>query len=95
MSGRAGQASAWLVYLLRCSDGTLYCGVTNDLERRLAAHNAGKGARYTRARLPVALAAWAACDGKSSALKAEAAVRKQKAADKVAFVRRLAQGEIS
>lgn len=46
----------WHVYLLRCADGTLYAGITTDLDRRLAAHNAGKGAKYTRARLPVALA---------------------------------------
>lgn len=46
----------WVVYLVRCADGTLYCGVTNDLDRRLAAHNAGKGAKYTKSRRPVALA---------------------------------------
>lgn len=45
----------WHVYLVECADGTLYCGVTNDITKRLAAHNAGKGARYTRARLPVSL----------------------------------------
>lgn len=45
----------YTVYLLRCADGTLYAGITNDLERRLAAHNAGKGAKYTRGRGPVAL----------------------------------------
>ena len=42
-------------YILRCSDGTLYCGWTNDLEKRLKAHNEGKGAKYTRSRLPVTL----------------------------------------
>ena len=45
----------WWVYILRCADGTLYTGATNDLDRRLAAHNAGRGAKYTRARRPVAL----------------------------------------
>ena len=52
---------AWrpAVYLLRCADGTLYCGWTTDLERRLAAHNAGRASRYTRSRLPVELA-WSA-----------------------------------
>ena len=83
-------AGTWWVYLLRCADGTLYCGVTTDLDRRLAEHNAGAGARYTRARRPVALAASAACSGKSAALKAEAAVKRQKRADKLAFVRELA-----
>ncbi len=43
-------------YILRCADGSYYCGWTNDMARRLAAHNAGKGARYTRARRPVLLA---------------------------------------
>ena len=43
----------YYVYLLRCADGTLYTGFTNDLARRLAAHNAGRGAKYTRGRRPV------------------------------------------
>lgn len=43
----------WSVYLLECADGTLYCGITNDLDARTAAHNAGKGARYTRGRTPL------------------------------------------
>ena len=42
-------------YILKCADDTLYCGWTNDLEKRLKAHNSGKGAKYTRSRLPVAL----------------------------------------
>lgn len=48
--------SGWWVYVLQCNDGTLYTGSTTDLERRVAAHNAGQGARYTRSRLPVQLA---------------------------------------
>jgi len=47
--------STWFCYLLQCADGTLYTGITNDLDRRLAAHNAGKASKYTRGRLPVAL----------------------------------------
>lgn len=51
------------VYLLRCADGSLYCGWTNDLAARLAAHSGGTGAKYTRGRLPVAFAAaWEAAD---------------------------------
>ena len=46
---------SWWVYLLRCGDGTLYTGITDDLDRRLAAHNAGRGAKYTRSRRPVTL----------------------------------------
>lgn len=49
-------AQSYTVYLLRCADGTLYAGITNDLEHRLIAHNAGKGAKYTRGRRPVVLA---------------------------------------
>jgi putative endonuclease len=47
---------SWCVYLVRCRDDSLYVGITNDLDRRIAAHNAGKGAKYTRSRKPVALA---------------------------------------
>ena len=46
----------WTVYILRCRDGSLYTGIARDLDARLAAHNAGKGAKYTRARLPVTVA---------------------------------------
>ena len=46
---------SWFVYMLRCADKSLYCGVTTDLQLRIAAHNAGNGARYTRCRLPVEL----------------------------------------
>ncbi|MBI3794295.1 MAG: GIY-YIG nuclease family protein [Nitrospinae bacterium] len=46
----------WVVYLLRCSDGSLYCGVTNDMKKRLVLHKSGKASKYTRARLPVRLA---------------------------------------
>jgi putative endonuclease len=62
----------WTVYLLRCSDGTIYCGATNNLERRLKAHARGQ-VKYTRGRLPVALAHSVAAADKSSALRGEAA----------------------
>ena len=65
----------WWVYVLRCSDGSLYCGISNDVERRLRAHNAGKGSRYVRSRSPASLAfSWAA-GTKSQALKAEYAFK--------------------
>jgi len=55
-TGGGGITRPWLVYILSCRDGTLYTGITTDLERRLTAHNAGKGgARYTRGRRPVSL----------------------------------------
>jgi predicted GIY-YIG superfamily endonuclease len=66
----------WLVYLLRCSDGSLYTGITNDLTKRLKAHAAGKASRYTRSRLPVTLVYTEGKRSKSAALKREAAIKK-------------------
>jgi putative endonuclease len=63
--------NAWVVYVLRCSDGTLYTGCTNDLPRRLARHQSGKGAAYTRSRRPVRLVFEEAVESKSAALKRE------------------------
>ena len=59
----------YLVYILRCGDGTLYTGCTNDLPRRLQAHQSGRGAKYTRSRLPVELVYWESFSNKSSALR--------------------------
>ncbi len=61
----------WWVYVLQCKDGTLYTGITNDLDRRLAMHNSGKGAKYTRARLPVKMLCWWPYKTKGDALKEE------------------------
>ena len=69
-------SSRWLVYILRCSEGSLYTGITNDLPKRLKAHAAGKASRYTRSRLPVALAYSEPQKSKSSALKREAAIKR-------------------
>jgi len=66
----------WLVYLLRCRDGSLYTGITNDLPKRLKAHAAGKASRYTRSRLPVTLAYTEPQPSRSAALKREAAIKK-------------------
>jgi putative endonuclease len=79
---RRAPDSGWTVYLLRCSDGTLYCGCTNDLGRRLAAHEKG-GVKYTRGRLPVAVAHSEAARDKSDALKREAAWKKLPRAEKL------------
>lgn len=65
----------WLVYLLACADGTLYCGITNDLERRLSRHQAG-AVKYTRGRLPVRVVYHEPARDRSSALKREAAVKR-------------------
>lgn len=65
--------SVWSVYMLRCADGSLYTGITTDIERRLSEHNSGKGSRYTRARLPVELVFIepAATESKAKAREAE------------------------
>lgn len=73
----------WFVYLLRCSDDTLYCGITNDLERRIKQHNEGKGAKYTRGRGPVALIKSFTCDSKSEALKLEYKIKQLSREDKL------------
>jgi len=64
----------WSVYMLRCRDGSLYTGVTNDVGRRLAAHSAGKGGAYTRSRCPVRLVWREAVPDHGAALRREAAV---------------------
>jgi putative endonuclease len=66
---------AWTVYLVRCRDGSLYTGVTTDLPRRLAEHNAGRGAAYTRSRLPLILVYSELADDRSHALQREYAIR--------------------
>ena len=78
----------WWVYLLRCGDGSLYAGATNDLRRRLAAHATGRGARYTRSRLPVALVHSEPVADRGSALRREAALKRLKRAEKLALVAR-------
>jgi predicted GIY-YIG superfamily endonuclease len=80
----------WSVYLLRCGDGSLYCGSTNDVERRVAQHAAGTGARYTRGRGPIELVAAETFADRSAALRAEALVKRKAAARKVDFLRQLA-----
>ncbi len=61
----------WFVYILRCGDGSLYTGITTDVERRLAAHRSGKGAKYTRGRGPLEVAYKECCESHSAALKRE------------------------
>lgn len=73
----------WHVYLLMCADGTTYCGMTNDLQGRLDAHNAGKGAKYTRGRLPVRLLAYRTVGSRSEALRLEARVKRCRREEKV------------
>jgi predicted GIY-YIG superfamily endonuclease len=79
---RRPSRSRWLVYLLRCRDGSLYTGITNDLDRRLKAHATGTASRYTRSRLPVTLAHTEPQPSKSAALKREAAIKRLRRAEK-------------
>ena len=74
------------MYLLLCADGTLYCGSTNDVPRRLSVHNSGKGAKYTKSRLPVTLVYCEECGEKGDALRREAEIKKLKRAEKLALV---------
>ena len=76
---------AWYVYMLWCGDGSLYTGCTDDVARRLAAHQSGKGAKYTRSRLPVSLAYQEEQPDKSAALRREAAIKRLKRPQKLAL----------
>lgn len=73
---KAKPAKKWRLYVLLCQDGTLYCGITNDLTRRIAQHDAGKGARYTRGRGPLKLLRSWPQPNHSAALKAEFAFKR-------------------
>jgi predicted GIY-YIG superfamily endonuclease len=79
-------SSRWLVYILHCSDGSLYTGITNDLPKRLKAHAAGTASKYTRSRLPVRLAYSEPQKSKSAALKREAAIKRLRRAEKDGLV---------
>lgn len=66
----------WVLYILECRDGTLYTGITDDLEKRLKAHNSGRGAKYTRGRGPVELRYREPCADHSAALRREIKVKR-------------------
>jgi putative endonuclease len=92
-------AERWFVYIARCTDGSLYTGIALDVALRIAAHNSGRGARYTRGRGPLALCAHHRCQSKGDALRLELAVKRLARPDKetllggrrlAAFARRLA-----
>lgn len=77
---------SYYVYMLRCADGTLYTGYTDDPQRREQVHNSGKGAKYTRARLPVELVYWEECPDKSAALRREYAIKQMTRAQKLKLI---------
>jgi putative endonuclease len=86
-------ASSWFVYLLRCADGTLYAGITTDPDRRLAEHNAGTGARYTRARLPVDRVYLEPASDRAAACRREAALKRLPRTAKLALVAAAMRGK--
>ncbi|MFN3544646.1 MAG: GIY-YIG nuclease family protein [Thiobacillus sp.] len=81
------KAPTWWVYMLRCADGTVYTGITTDVDRRLAEHNGerGAGARYTRSRRPVRLAYFEAAADRAAALRREALIKRLDRARKLAL----------
>ncbi len=76
----------YYIYIVLCRDGTLYIGYTDDLVRRLKAHNSGRGAKYTRSRLPVKLLYWEKYADKSTAMRREYALKQWTRAEKLALL---------
>lgn len=85
----------WVCYLLRCADDTFYCGISNDMEKRLAAHNSGEGAKYTRGRLPVTVVYGEACADKSAALKRELQIKRMSRSEKQALIAALESNKLA
>ena len=77
---------SWFVYMVRCGDGSLYTGCTNDLVRRLKAHQSGRGAKYTRSRPPVTLVYREELPNRSAALRREAAAKRLTHLQKLALI---------
>ena len=78
----AAPSERWFVYIARCNDGTLYTGIARDVRLRIAAHNEGRGARYTRGRGPLSVCAQRRCPTKGDALRLELAVKRLPRPDK-------------
>lgn len=76
----------WYLYILKCGDGTLYTGITNDLEKRLEAHRSGKGAKYTRGRGPLELMYQESCDSHGEALRREYSVKRLSREEKLSLI---------
>jgi putative endonuclease len=87
----AAAAGPWSVYLARCADGTLYCGIARDVAARIAAHDAGTGAKYTRRRGPLAVLLVRRCPDKGAALRLEHAIKQLPRAAKLLLAERPAR----
>ena len=83
----------WYLYILRCRDGSLYTGITTDVQRRLESHRKGTGAKYTRGRGPLTLVYWEPCTNHSDALKRELAVKQLTREQKEGLIRKCAHRE--
>lgn len=93
MSPEPESSPGWFVYLARCGDGSLYTGITNDLDERLLAHNRGKGAAYTRGRLPVELLYSETVETRSAALKREAVIKRLTRGGKLRLINSVSSGQ--
>ena len=78
----------WYLYILRCKDGSLYTGITTDVEKRLEAHRAGKGAKYTRGRGPLELVYREECGDHSDALRREAEIKRLPREEKLKLIKK-------
>lgn len=88
------QVVPWFLYLLECEGGSIYTGITTDVQRRFGEHLAGTGAKYTRSRRPLLVLGTMAFDGRAEASRAEAAMKRLSATDKRAICQRLQQGAV-
>lgn len=87
------EGSVYYCYILRCGDGSLYTGITNDPERRLAVHNKGKGGSYTASRLPVTMVYCEYVGTKGDALRRELQIKSLKRSQKLALIEREENGK--
>ena len=78
----------WFVYILNCADGTLYTGITNDLDRRIKAHNAGTASKYTRVRRPVSIVYSEEVETKGDALRRELQIKRLTRSGKMAIIKK-------
>lgn len=86
--GRKKRGEKWFLYILKCSDLSLYTGITNDLQRRFKMHSAGKAARYTRTRRPLEMVYQEICKTRTQALVRECAVKSMPKQKKLALIDR-------
>ena len=89
-----GDSKQWVLYILECKNGSLYTGITNDLDRRLAAHRSGKGAKYTKGRGPLTLRYVEHCQDHSHALRRECQIKALTKAEKLDLCKTLALDEV-